>query len=132
MIAAKIDRCRENDRPAAGGLREGGEKIVSGNDRGAMLHGPQKFLEIFAAQGSTMFLIAKHHCIIEIEHNPPIGAPEQAKLEFVEADSLEENDHIVPARLSQNTKPFAYTRTPRWNHGRVKSEGCVIIETISQ
>src|SRR5882672_7952243 len=83
MIAPKIDRRRQNDRAAAGRFRETGEKIVPGYHRGAVPDCPQEFFEIFSTQRSPMFLVAKHHRVIEIKYDAAIGALQQAELDFV-------------------------------------------------
>src|SRR2546423_4570950 len=80
MIAPKIDRGRQNDRPAAGRFRETGEKIVPGYDRGAVPDCSQEFLEIFSTQRSPMLLIAKHYRVVEVKYDASIGALQQPEL----------------------------------------------------
>src|SRR4051812_21576264 len=74
MITSKIDRRRQNDRPATGGFRKTGEKIIPGHNRGAVSDCPQEFLEIFSAQRPPMFLVAKHDRVVEIKNDAAIGA----------------------------------------------------------
>jgi hypothetical protein len=95
MISSEIDRCRQHDCPAAGRFRETGEKIVPGHHRGAVSDCPEEFLEIFSAQRPPMFLVAKHHRVVEIKNDAAIGALQQPQLEFVKTDRLEKKNHVM-------------------------------------
>jgi hypothetical protein len=79
-----------------------------------------------------MFLLAKHHRVIEIENDPAIGAVRKVQLEFVKTDRLEKYDHIVPWRLAQNPQPFAQARASRWQNRRLNSQAAVVIDTVAQ
>src|ERR1700730_2887997 len=132
MITPKIDRRRQDNRPATGRFRETGEKIIPGHDRGAMSDCPQEFLEIFSAQRPPMLLIAKHHCVVEIKNDAAIGALQQPKLDFVKADCLEKNDDVMPTRFFENPQPLAHAGTPCWNNRRFYAQSGIVIETIPQ
>src|SRR6266404_3258474 len=79
-----------------------------------------------------MLLIAKHDRVVEIENNPAIRALEQAELEFVEPNCLEKNNHVMPARLLQDSEPFRQTGSTRRNDCRLDPERTIVIETIPQ
>ena len=132
MITAEIDRRRQYDRTPAGGFREAGQKIVPRDDRRTMPYCSQKFFEIFSAQWAAMLLIAKHHCVVEIEDNATIRSLEQPELEIIETDSLEKNNHIVVTRFSQNAQPLSEAGTSRRDDRHVNSKGGIIIEAIPQ
>jgi hypothetical protein len=97
-----------------------------------MPHCSQKFLEIFSAQWASMLLVAKHHCIIEIEDNATIGSLEERELEIIETDSLEKNDHIVVTCFSQNAQPLGHAGTSGRDNRDLNPECGIIIEAIPQ
>src|SRR5437588_5391428 len=132
MVSPKVDRRGKNDRPATGRFCETGEKIIARHDRSAVSDCSQEFLEIFSAQWPAMLLVAKHHRVVEIKNDAAIGALEQAKLDFVEANCLEKNDHIMPTRFFENAQPLAHAGTPCRNDRRFHVESGIIIQTIPQ
>ena len=132
MVSPKVDRRGKNDRPATGRFCETGEKIIARHDRSAVSDCPQEFLEIFSAQWPAMLLVAKHHRVVEIKNDAAISALEQAKFEFVEADRLEKNDHIMPACFFENPQPLAHARTPGRNDRRFHPKSGIVIQTIPQ
>src|ERR1700693_3632184 len=132
MLTSKIDRRRQNDRPAAGRFRETGEKIIAGHARAAMSDCSQEFLKIFSAQRPPMLLIAKHHRLVKIKYDAAIGPLQQAELDFIKTDRLEKNDHIMAARFFQNAQTFGYARAPRRSDRRFHPESGIGIETIAQ
>src|SRR6266480_3412352 len=132
MITPKIDRCRQDNRPATGRFRETGEKIVPGHHRVAMSDCPEEFLEILSAQRPPMLLVAKHHRVVEVKNDAAIGALQQPQLKFVKTNCLEKNDHVMPARFFENAQPFGHARTTCRNDGRFHAQTGIVIETIPQ
>src|SRR5205823_11922250 len=130
MITPQIDRSWQNDRATTGCFREAGEKVVSSNDRGAMLHCPEKLFEILAPQRPAVLLFPKHDRVVEIKNYPAIRALKQTEFEFIEPNRLEKNDHVVPARLFQNAQPLGQTRAPRRQDCRFDTEAGIIIKTV--
>ena len=132
MITAEIYRRWQDDRAPAGGFREAGQKFVPRDDRRAMLYGSQKFFEIFSAQWAPMLLVAKHHCIIEIEDDATIGSLEKPEFEIIEADSLEKDHHIMVTRFSEDAQSLGDAGTSRRDNRDLNPERRVIIEAIPQ
>src|SRR6267378_6920975 len=130
MVSPKVDRRGENNRPATGRFCETREKIIARHDRSAVSDCPQEFLEIFPAQWPAMLLVAKHHRIVEIKNDAAISALQQAKLEFVEADCLEKNNHIMPARFFENAQPLAHAGTPGRGDRHFHAESGIVVQTI--
>ena len=79
-----------------------------------------------------MLLVAKHHRVVEIKNDPAIGALQEPKLDFVKADCLEKNNHVVPTRFFENAQSLAYARTPGRDNRRFDPHGGIVIETIPQ
>jgi hypothetical protein len=132
MITAKIDRRRQNNCPPTGRFRKTSEEIVAGHDGRAMSDCPQEFFEIFSAQWLAMLLIAKHDGVVEVKNDAAIGPLEETKLDFVEADCLEKNDDIMPARFFENAQPFRHAGTPSRNNRRLHPESGIVIKAIPQ
>src|SRR6267143_3183988 len=79
-----------------------------------------------------MLLVAKHHCVVEIENDAAIGSLQEIEFEFVEADCFEKNDHVVSACFLQNTEPLRHTGKSCRNHCRLDAQTGIIIQTIPQ
>src|SRR2546429_2849556 len=97
-----------------------------------MPDGPEEFLEIFSAQRPPMFLVAKHHRVVEIKNDPAIGALQQPELEFVKTDCLEKNDNVMLAGFFENAQPLRHTGAPCRNDRRFHPESGIVIQTIPQ
>src|SRR5256714_8662860 len=79
-----------------------------------------------------MLLVAKHYRVVEIKNDPAIGALQEPKLDFVKADCLEKNNHVVATRFFENAQSLADARTPGWDNRRFDAHGRIVIETIPQ
>src|SRR5437868_6872186 len=97
-----------------------------------MLNRAQEFFEIFSAQRPTMFLLAKHNRVIEIENDSSIRPLKQTKLEFIKANRLEKHNHVMTRRFFENTQSLAQARTPRGQNRRFHSQLGVIVDTVAE
>src|SRR6266705_4602127 len=119
MITPKVDRSRQNNCSATGRFGEAGKKIIASHDRGAVSDGSQEFLEIFTAQRPPVLLVAKHHCVVEVENDATIGALQKTELEVVKADCFEKNDHVMPTCFFEHAQPLRHARTSRRDDRRL-------------
>ena len=79
-----------------------------------------------------MLLVAKHHRVVEIKNDAAICTLQQPKLDFVKADCLEKNDHVVAARFFENAQPLGHARTTSRNDRRFHAQSGIVIQTITQ
>src|SRR5260370_17483707 len=76
--------------------------------------------------------VAKQGGRVEIKNDGEIGALEETKVDVVEADCLEKNDDIMPARFFENAQPFRHAGTPSRNNRRLHPESGIVIKAIPQ
>ena len=79
-----------------------------------------------------MFLVAKHHRIVEIKNDAAIGPLQYTELEFVEADCFEKNNRVMPACFFEHTQSLRQAGSSGRNDRRFDAETGIVIKTIPQ
>lgn len=79
-----------------------------------------------------MFLLPKHHRVVEVENDTPVHPLQQTKFEFIETDGLEQNDNVVPRSFFQNPEPVGQTGSPRGQDRGLDPKLLVVLQAIPQ
>ena len=79
-----------------------------------------------------MFLLSKHHRVVEVENDTPVHPLQQTKFEFIETDSLEQNNDVVPRRFFQNPESVGQTGSPRGQHRSFDPKLSVVLQAVPQ
>jgi hypothetical protein len=132
FVFGQIDRRGQNYRTSPARFRETRQKVVSGDHGFAPLHRSQEFLERLGPKRPPMFLLSKHYRVVEIENDSAICTSEKAKLQIVEANRLEQDNHVVPDRFLEYAQTIAETGSSRGNHRDLDPEPLIMLEAIPQ
>jgi hypothetical protein len=132
FVFGQIDRRGQNYSASPARFRETRQKVVSGDHGFAPLHRSQEFLERLGPKRAPMFLLSKHYRVVEIENDSAICTSEKAKLQIVEANRLEQNNHVVSGRFLEYAQTIAETGSSRRNDGRLDPEPLIMLKAIPQ
>ena len=79
-----------------------------------------------------MFLVAKHHRVVEIEKDTAISTLQETELEFVEADCFEKNNYVMPTCFFEHAQSLGHAGTSCWNYRRLDAKTGIVIKTVPQ